>query len=87
MASVETKPAKPSSLSESLVWVTKYNPLGQGVFSLLITLASLYVVYKCKNEVSLLEILAAIMCSPCYMVYALYLLFSKASNKGCGLLR
>ena len=63
----------------------KPDPLSSVVW-LVIALGALYVTYSCKKEVGLLDILLALCCGPCYLVYALFLLFSKENN-GCGLLR
>jgi hypothetical protein len=56
------------------------------IFWVLMAIASLYVVYMCEGEVSLFQIILSMLCGPCYLIYALWLLFDK-ENKGCGLLK
>lgn len=58
----------------------------QSLVWLILGIASLYVTFKCKGDVSLMDIVLALCCGPCYLVYALYLLFDKKNN-GCGLLK
>jgi hypothetical protein len=61
----------------------KPDPMGSLVW-ILIAIAALYVTFRCVGEVTIVDILAALCCGPCYLVYSLYLLFG-GENNGCGL--